>query len=820
MPDFKSKFDGPQIDEAITIALGLNIINNGWLRIPSSEEYPINLDLLTNIGNFTIGYFINGSEFMMTTKPLNISILSINNVIYQYSLIKDNIEYRKLENSVWTIWGISKSSSYIYQQDTEPVGVDIDSLWIDTHLTAGPYPIKVLKETGWKEITPSNMMDKNIYDSGGIATDLYTAIQAYIEDFKTTNNLGTLSDNLNSHIIDIVLHTTAVEKTTWNNKETPTSAQSKVDLALVEAKSYTDTEIAEAVSETGTVSSDLAILQTSFSTHNNDTVKHITATERTIWNAKAEGNHAHLKDGKVQIDAADVVSGVFSIDRIPKGALERIVEVADNTARFALTITEVQTGDSVYITSTKEFYFVVDDTQLSVAAGYQLYSSGVASSVLWTNVKNKPTTLSGYGITDTYTKTETAAIVTNITTELELYTDEKIDILDNIVKLNISEIIVDAVMYFYDNIIFINNLFIATARNSNQDGLILTSPDLITWTIKTNIATYSMISIIFINNLFVAIKHNINGDGTIVTSLDLITWEAKTTMTLCELTKLSYYNGLFIVTGYDSNDDILIRTSTDLITWENITTNIIVESINIIYNNGLYIASGYDYDEFQVIITSTDLITWTTRLRNESYSLKDMIYDNGLYVASGYDYDTNHGIILTSLDAITWETITIDILENKSYILYCNGVYVLLSYNENAINYPTILISLDSINWFKYATLEYKYPYKQWHISYINNKLVIMNDNNNTLLVSPINIYHIIEAIGNINNDIIPLNIDINNLCYNINGQKNISLMQEAFSIAYINQTRLINAETNVTNLTENITDSLATITRILNLVG
>ncbi len=61
---------------------------------------------------------------------------------------------------------------------------------------------------------------------------------------------------------------TDVEKATWNAKETPADAQTKADTAENNAKAYTDT-------------------------HDENTVKHITSTERTNWNDANSKKHTH-----------------------------------------------------------------------------------------------------------------------------------------------------------------------------------------------------------------------------------------------------------------------------------------------------------------------------------------------------------------------------------------------------------------------------------------------------------------------------------------------------------------------------------------------
>lgn len=99
-------------------------------------------------------------------------------------------------------------------------------------------------------------------------------------------------------------------------------------------------------------------------------------------------------------DASKIATGTISIDRLPKSAIERLTIVATDAARFALTIATVQIGDTVKVTATGKMYFVIDDTKLSTEAGYEPYTVGSASSVPWSGITSKPTTVSGYGITD------------------------------------------------------------------------------------------------------------------------------------------------------------------------------------------------------------------------------------------------------------------------------------------------------------------------------------------------------------------------------------------------------------------------------------
>ena len=76
------------------------------------------------------------------------------------------------------------------------------------------------------------------------------------------------------------------------------------------------------------------------------------------------------------------LSDILSINNIPSAALERMVDVADQTARFALTTATVQNGDTVRQLDTGVMYVVVDDTKLNQEAGYKEYVAGTAAKAL------------------------------------------------------------------------------------------------------------------------------------------------------------------------------------------------------------------------------------------------------------------------------------------------------------------------------------------------------------------------------------------------------------------------------------------------------
>ena len=119
------------------------------------------------------------------------------------------------------------------------------------------------------------------------------------------------------------------------------------------------------------------------------TAKNIVGAINELFSGKANKAHSHGNSEITDIDASKIKSGTIDISRLPQAALERCVVVADDTARFKLTKSQVQVGDSVKVTSPDNLmYIVVDDNKLNVEAGYVAYSAAVK----WGTIKDKPST--------------------------------------------------------------------------------------------------------------------------------------------------------------------------------------------------------------------------------------------------------------------------------------------------------------------------------------------------------------------------------------------------------------------------------------------
>lgn len=112
----------------------------------------------------------------------------------------------------------------------------------------------------------------------------------------------------------------------------------------------------------------------------------------TKLNDKANSSHTHGNGDITSLDASKITSGTIDLARLPQGALDRLVKVADDTARFKLTTNDIQLGDTVQTLNNKKMYYVVDESKLSSADGYAAYTADTATSVPWNGITGKPST--------------------------------------------------------------------------------------------------------------------------------------------------------------------------------------------------------------------------------------------------------------------------------------------------------------------------------------------------------------------------------------------------------------------------------------------
>lgn len=120
--------------------------------------------------------------------------------------------------------------------------------------------------------------------------------------------------------------------------------------------------------------------------------------------------------GRIPASQKGIASGVATlgqdgkipVDQIPKVAMDTLITVPDNEARFALTIQDCQKGDTVKVLNDgaghEKMYLVIDDTKLDGEEGYE----GYAATAAWGTIREKPTNLICYGQADSSTEVPTS----------------------------------------------------------------------------------------------------------------------------------------------------------------------------------------------------------------------------------------------------------------------------------------------------------------------------------------------------------------------------------------------------------------------------
>jgi hypothetical protein len=153
------------------------------------------------------------------------------------------------------------------------------------------------------------------------------------------------------------------EKSNWNAKETTSGAQTKANTAEANAKAYTDTKVASLVSSSPATLDTLNELATALGndpnfsttvtnligtketpagaqakvdTHAGDTTKHITAAERTTWNASTK---------KYSANVGNASATTFTINHA-LGTQDVTVTLRENVTPFNVVFADIQVTDA------------------------------------------------------------------------------------------------------------------------------------------------------------------------------------------------------------------------------------------------------------------------------------------------------------------------------------------------------------------------------------------------------------------------------------------------------------------------------------------
>lgn len=220
----------------------------------------------------------------------------------------------------------------------------------------------------------------------------------------------------------------------------------------------------------------------------------------------------------------------------------------------------------------------------------------------------------------------------------------------------------------YLDVAYGNDIFVSVGFGGTND--LMSSPDGVTWTARTSVASNDWISVSYGNGLFVAVSSGSgNLTNSVMTSLDGITWTARTIPDgspsyTPSFNKVKFVNDRFIAVP-DSYSDLLEQcwVSEDGITWSRSSvgaTGINLQSVA--YGNGKYLISASDVssgDPDYIMFESDDAITWTQIPEVNLPSATGAIsFGNGVFISLGITIPgsgaRDFSDIMISYDAVTW----------------------------------------------------------------------------------------------------------------------------------------------------------------------
>ena len=416
---------------------------------------------------------------------------------------------------------------------------------------------------------------------------------------------------------------------------------------------------------------------------------------------------------------------------------------------------------AVGINTDSSYAFTISDFR----DGLRLFSTTL-SSMDFSNILNKPDTLSGYGITDGVlssdldeyrTKIEALqnlefvpegydvasvgsndlylAVQKRVNTNTEMSIDSSLfDIVLNdpgqetvskFAMLNDEEM--SGVKNFglksympssnqpWSSVCYGNGKYVAVngSGGGSRSNIMAYSTDGINWTEGNMPSNESWNEVCYGNGKYVAVC---NGD-IMAYSTDGISW-TQGTIPDENWESVCYGNGKFVAVAVGNSN--IMAYSTDGISWTEGTMPTSNYWYSVCYGNDKYVAvAGYG-NNTNIMAYSTDGISWTQGNMPSNQRWQSVCYGNGKYVAI---CNTNviSNIMAYSTDGISWTQGTMPD-ENWNSVCYGNGKYVAIASQSTTMAYST-----DGISWTQ-GTM----PSRQWwnSVCYGNGKYVAVASTN------------------------------------------------------------------------------------------
>lgn len=627
--------------------------------------------------------------------------------------------------------------------DTPPENSGL--LWVDTSNFESNHSVYLKYYNGgeWVSYISESIMLQDIYDPEGNCKDPYLAIAEKITEFISGYN--NFIHHKNNEFT--LMHITQAEREHHNTylitRGTVTSyfsVNSELYNSLVEVIHSTSATITRCDRNENIIKSVSGDLTYHLSSH-------LAGDKIASWDAKADSDHRHNQDANLYISADHIGgSGTISLSQLPNEIKERITTVATVDAMYALTSTQINDGDYVYVEGDTWLYRVVNAAVLGTSNCANAFKKlmGNTHDYKFTSIDNLPTTLAGYGITDALTKSEYDSIVDTYMEDLTfeytpigfditslknasgslppLYigvqktlnpngggtasypmstTSSDLDILlakdstgdmssDPVYKFNAKitdhwwdRAVISETPREWSEIRYGNGVYVAITLDSS---VVAYSNDCITWHEATISSTpREWWSLCYGGDTFVIISKYSN---VVACSSDGKTWtEYTVSNTERAWWGICYGGGKFVMVESGSN---IFAYSTDGMHWTEVEVGDVDRYwYSICYGNNKFvaIAAGDIATAY-----STDGIHWTeTDIIDTAQDWHVVCYGNGKYVAIACDTDT----FAYSDDGVTWHETKVSNMPRRWYHACCGGGYfIAIEYGTNVFVYST-----DGVNW-------------------------------------------------------------------------------------------------------------------------
>ena len=325
----------------------------------------------------------------VTTLKDNLTVgtdTSTKTVTVHGSLLSDNGTFKNLTVSNPNADGTNSATATIYNL------LSYDSTFSGTKTTINSTQLSISSST--VDIDPYINMSSNlitikkpisIINSSSISSNGALSLDGNVSLFKSTNNylFRLSSDGLYSDFSTNIFGGNILPKTdVAHNLGSATNRWNNIYVNTINGSTFT-----------GNAASATKLLNARTITIKGVQLASPTKTSNSVSTTFNGTSNIEFDISGLGYDASKIISGIIDIERLPKGALDRLLIVDDKNARLALTKDDVQYGDTVQEDNTKLMYYVCDESKLGTSEAenaFREYTVGHATAVPWSGVENKP----------------------------------------------------------------------------------------------------------------------------------------------------------------------------------------------------------------------------------------------------------------------------------------------------------------------------------------------------------------------------------------------------------------------------------------------